>query len=217
MLSESAVLLLEVTTPMTISNYWPLCEQLAAISPTKVTVFTHAEPATWTTTFDAVMATDSGETSVCLKWRASRHGGGTLAAPTATRQALAASKRHGKTTGGRQMRMAEVVVDGEVGKEDGQVLRLLMQHAIQRSGLQLTETAPGSEQKLGEYLHLASADPLAPPGRVRVLVSTDDEVRKIRNALHGQCIQVGGDKVRVRVCNDFLDSRATPGNSRGAR
>ena len=115
------------------------------------------------------------------------------------------------------MRAADIFIDGEVGKEDGQVLRHLLQHALQYTDLHLTETAPGQEQKLGEFLHLASHDPSAPPGRLRVLLATDAEVRKLRSALHGQHIQVGNDKIGIRVCNDFLDSRATPGNGGGGR
>ena len=158
------------------------------------------------------MEEDHAEVAARLKWRASRNGGRAIATPTATTRALAAARRNASDTGGRQLRTAEIVVNGEIGKDDGQVLSFLMQHVIQHTGLRLIETPGEREQMVGEYLHLASRDPTAQPGRMRVLLSNLDEIRQLRNALHGQHIKVGGDKVGIQVCNDFLDSQATPGN-----
>ena len=92
--------------------------------------------------------------------------------------------------------MADVEIRGEVGKEDGQVMSLLMQHVISATGLQLQETDYGRAPRTGEYIHLATQHSSAPPGKLRVLLSSAEEVRRLYNALHGQTVQVGLDKVQ---------------------
>lgn len=108
--------------------------------------------------------------------------------------------------------MADVEIRGEVGKEDAQVMSLLMQHAISVTGLQLQETDYGRAPRIGEYIHLAIQNSSAPPGKLRVLLSSGEEIRRLYNALHGQTVQVGADKVGVVVGNDLLDGQCVPGN-----
>ena len=108
--------------------------------------------------------------------------------------------------------MADVEVKGEVGKEDGRVMALLMRHVVTATGLQLQETDYGRAPKVGEFIHLATQDSSAPPGRLRVLLSSAEEVRRLHNALHEQTVQVGADKVGVVVENDLLTGQGVPGN-----
>ena len=62
--------------------------------------------------------------------------------------------------------------EAKVVKEDGHVLRLLMTHVCQATGLQLQETDYSQTPAAGEYIHLASQDADAPAGRLRVLLNS---------------------------------------------
>jgi hypothetical protein len=88
----------------------------------------------------------------------------------------------------------------------------LMQHAIGATGLQLQETDYQRAPKMGEYIHLATQSDSAPPGRVRVLLASAEDVRRLYNALHGQTVQVGADRVGVVVDNDLVTGQGVPGN-----
>jgi len=45
-----------------------------------------------------------------------------------------------------------------------------------------------------------------------VLLSAADEVRRLYNALPGQTLQVGSDRVGIVVGNDLIDGQQVPGN-----
>jgi len=107
---------------------------------------------------------------------------------------------------------ADVTVQGEVGKEDGQVLAILMQHVTSNTGLSIQETDYSRAPRVGEYVHLASLDSTAQPGKLRVLLSSAEDVRRLYNALHGQTVQVGHDRVGIVVGSDLIDGRQVPGN-----
>ncbi|CAK0806073.1 unnamed protein product, partial [Prorocentrum cordatum] len=113
--------------------------------------------------------------------------------------------------------LTDVSILGEVGREDGAVVRRLMDHLIQSAGLQLQETDYDREARLGEYIHLATQDAMHPPGRVRLLLGPRDDVRKVHAALDGQTLQVGQDLVGIAVSSDVEDARGLPGNGRPGR
>ena len=206
-------LILETTSPAAMHHYWSLCSQLVPISGRRALVVTQTEAETWTKRMDNVMENDSAETAVKLRWRASKHGGRTFASPTATTKALAASRRRGTAPISTLHFNAEVEILGEVGKEDGQVLALLMQHASRSLGLTIKETDYTRPPKIGEYVHLATLDTTAPPGKLRVCLSSADEVQKLHSALHGQTLLVGNARVGIAVGNDLLDGRQVPGGN----
>ena len=70
---------------------------------------------------------------------------------------------------------------------------------------------------MGTWKHLASYDPAAPPGRARLYLGSQEEVKEIHAALNGQIIQVGTDNLSITVHNDFLEGAALAGNGRGGR
>ena len=205
-------LILELDSPFAVHHYWALCTHFIPFSSRRALVHTDTSAEVWTTTMDRVMGEDSRETAVRLRWRASKHGGRPFATPSATSNALAASKRRGTTPISTCNFSTDVTIRGEMGKEDGQVLRLLMQHAIGVTGLHLQETDYTRAPKMGEYIHLATQSDSAPPGRVRVLLTSVEDVRRLYNALHGQTVQVGADRVGVVVDSDLVTGQAVPGN-----
>ena len=211
MITDKDALILETSSALVLHHYWTLCSQLVAISPYRAVVYTTANAETWASIMNKVMTEDTVETGPKLKWRASKHGGRPYATPPATSKALAASKRRGSARATMQDYIAEVSMLGEIGKEDGQVIRALMQHATQAVGIQLVETSYSGIPKIGEFVHLASQDPSAPPGKIKVFLSSLDDVRKLYGALHGQSIVVGADRVGIIVGNNILDSLNAPG------
>ena len=110
-----------------------------------------------------------------------------------------------------------ISLQGEAGKEDGEVLRQLMAHAATATGLRLQPATSPESPQLGEYEHLASVDPSAPPARMRALLREEADVRRLRAALDGQSIQVGHDYVGLRVANDIIDATSAPGNGNRRR
>ena len=101
--------------------------------------------------------------------------------------------------------------------EDGATLRLLVQHAVDTLGLDLRETDYARESRPGEFVHLATKDPLQPPNVIRLLLRDQDEVRRIISALHGQSILVGRDRVGIQVHNDYVAMQGLPGDCRRGR
>ncbi len=215
MFSDKDSLILEFTSEMAVPHYWSLSSQLIPIGPRNSLIYTDTAAEIWTSRMDVVMKEDMMETSVKLRWRASKLSGRTFAAPTATTQALAASRRRGTSTAvAFHNYNAEVEVMGEIGREDGQVMNLLMTHVVNLTGIQLVETDYGRDPKAGEFIHLATQDSTAKPGMLRVILKSSDEVRKLFNALDGQTVQVGQDKLGVRVLNDLVQGCQVPGNEK---
>ena len=72
---------------------------------------------------------------------------------------------------------------------------------------------------------MATRDSAAAPGRLRLLLRSQDEVRQFHNALHGQTDQIGMDRVAIeRVGTTKVRASATSGyvrrtcwSSRGLR
>jgi hypothetical protein len=214
MIGHREALILECTSPMSTSRAWPHCSQLIALSPSKCVVFTSMEQEAWTTCTDDILRTDVAENSIRLRWKSSRNAGRAFASPSVTPKAMAASMRSGtrKSIPSSHDYFTDVAILGEVGREDGEVIKALMNHLVNATGLVLKETSYQGNPQLGEYIHLATTDPSAPPGKVRILLSSKQEVEKVYATLQGQTIQVGRDQVGISVCNDIIDGAAISGN-----
>ena len=173
----------------------------------------------WQQKMDTVLASDPDSAATRLKWKPSRCGGRALATPSATTTALSASRRRkGATRGSTSLdHIAELAIKGEVGREDGEVLKLLITHLSSATGIALVEADPARGLREVSYVHLASQDPSAPPGRLRMLLRDADEVRRVYAALHGQTIQVGQDTIAIEITNDLYEAARLPGNAQRGR
>ena len=210
-------MVLEVASTSGIPHYWALCSQLVPMSRSKLLLFSDATAETWTSVMDQVMKADGSETSVRLKWKASRNGGRTIATPSATATALAASRRLAGRAASHFDHLTDVMIKGEIGREDGAVMKLLMNHLAEATGLNLKETEYSRDPRPGEFVHLATKDASAPPGKMRLILSSAKDVRKVYSALHGQTVQVGQDLVGIEVGNDLVDGQGIPGNGLRSR
>ena len=64
------------------------------------------------------------------------------------------------------------------------------------------ETPDQRPPRQGEWIHLRARDASAPPGRIRVYFSSQDEVNRAFAPLHDQVTAVGADKIAITVHND---------------
>ena len=99
-------------------------------------------------------------------------------------------------------------MEGELGAEDDAVLTSIMGHVANATKLRI-DAADVSQPKVGEF----SPDPDGRPGCLRVLLGSLDDVRSVYEAVQGLTVQVGTDRLRIRVSNDVIDARATPGGA----
>ena len=161
-----------------------------------------------------VMGEEPAETGAKLKWKASCHGGRTVATPHATAQSLAAARRAAKPSRSFLDFQSDIHILGELGREDGHVIGCIMRHILDATGLQLVECDYSAPPRRGQFQHLATLDPSAPPGRVRAYLSSLDEVRKLFAALQGQAVKVGLDIAGIEITNNILDAEKAPGGGR---
>ena len=161
-------MILETISPTCLHHFWPLCSQMLPISGGKTLLYSDAAAEVWTDTLDRVLAQDAGSAATRLKWKPSRFGGRAIACPSVMPSAVPASRQKPKLHHSMHDHITDIRVMGEVGREDAEVLRRILAHAIDITGLQLTETAVDATPKPGEFYHLASRDEHAPPGRLRL-------------------------------------------------
>jgi len=209
-------MILEITDPRCLAGVWPLCTQLTFLSGTRALVASHATSETWITVMDQLCRRDPSVSATRLRWRPSAHGGRPVATPSATAASLAATRRNART-GGTAAHTAEIILKGELGTQDAKVLTMLMQHVMRQTGINIKHAGEQPGVRPGEYYALRERDLHAQPGRVRMLLHSDDEVRRIHAALHGQVIRVGAEQVMIEVANDVVDALQGPGNGSGAR
>ena len=210
--------ILEITKPDNLGRFWLLCTEMLLVTRSKVLVRTGAREDRWKTVMDELIRGDLGELAFRLKYKPSRNGGRAIATPADTEIAIAAGRRLAMA-GERQAAqdfVADIIAVGEVGREDGEVLRYIMSHVCSATGLAIRESSYLAPPAVNEYVHLARTDTAAPPGRLRLYLSSLEEVRRVRAALHGQSVRVGADLVAFRVACDPLDAEGLRGPGRGA-
>ena len=97
-------------------------------------------------------------------------------------------------------------------------MEYVVQNALADSGLKnLKKAADPDKPKLGDYLHMASVDPSAPPGRLQVYCATETEVAELYSLLDGNVLKCGQDYIGISFSNDVLAARAVPKNGRRPR
>ena len=198
-------------------HFWQLCSEMLWVDPKRFLVVTEATQEVLTQTMIDVMNKDGGLAATRLKWKPSRCGGRTIASPSQTANALAAGRRRTNKITSTMHSIAEVVVNGDTGHEDAEILKRIMDHACQAIGLHLCVAASPDNPKAGEYIHLASRDVVAPAGRLSVLLKVPNEVYRLYAALHGQALLVNGDYVEISVLNDKVRMEVAAGNDPRAR
>ena len=158
---------------------------------------------------DMALARDSDDAMASLRYKPSVRNGRVFAAPTATLAALAAARWGGTRAVTSADCWAQVAVEGELGAENDAVLTSIMGHVANATKLRIDAATDVSQPKVGEFF----PDPDGRPGCLRVLLGSLDDVRSVYEAVQGLTVQVGTDRLRIRVSNDVIDARATPGGA----
>ena len=205
-------LILECGSISTFRHYWPLCSQLLVISPTRFLVFTETDMAVWTEVLDRVYREDPQAGASRLRCRPSHHGGRTLATPAATSTQLGANKRRSNKRASPSDKVATIVPQGDLGLGDEIILDKLMKHVCDSTGLVFKKAEDNSKPKAGEYYHVPTADARVHAGLLKVLGRTQEDIRKLYAALHGQAIQAGQDYIVIEVKNDLVELQVQQGN-----
>ena len=197
-----------------------LCSEVIFLSADKALIRTSASTDTWVQLMDTFCKEGEHNIITKIRWKASKYGGRPWAVPTASSSALAASRRR-KGKQGKEAQLTdfitEINVNGEIGISDKETIDELVKHVCAQTGIQLKAHSTNDKVAMGTWKHLASYDPAAPPGRARLYLGSQEEVRKIYSALHGQILQVGADSLSITVHNDYLEDVVLSGNGRGGR
>ena len=183
----------------------------------KVLLASDAEPDTWQEVMDKMLQEDPLGAVSRIRWKPSRHGGKPFASPSALPQQLAAARRvrANKPKCKALESITHVDIKGHVQADEHAVLQHLMQHLGQIMGITLVESKDVASASSGSWRWLAASDPAAPPGRIRLFLSDEQEVHRVVSALHGKSIKVGSDLIGIQVSNDLRDANSLmhpPGN-----
>ena len=208
-------MILELTDPRCVTGVWPLCSQLVFLSGMRALLTSHAASETWVAVMDHICRLDPNVAATRLRWRPSAHGGRPVATPSATTASLAATRRNARA-GGSTSHMTEVILRRELGTQDAKAIDMLMHHIMTQVGIEIRRAEGQHELRPGEFFALRERDIHAQPGRVRMLLRTGEEVRKLHAIIHGQVIRVGAEQVLFEVLNDAVDSIRGQGNGTGA-
>ena len=207
-------LILECHSPTVLPHALPYRSE-ALLTADRILVRAEVAPERWIELMDRLCREGEFTLISKLRWKASRFGGRPYASPTATRAALAASRRRRGRQGQAVQQtdfVTELRVNGEAGRRDRAIFDGLMAHLTQSVGLQLRAFSDDARQDTGVWKHLASYDDSAPPGRARLYLSSREEVQRVYGALHGQLVQVGADWLAVTVHNDLREAAPLGGN-----
>ncbi|CAK0894975.1 unnamed protein product [Prorocentrum cordatum] len=204
--SAADAMTLEVNRILALAQYWPLCTHLLAASSSGALLLSGASGDTWASTMDRVLLNDPCAAATLLRWKPSR-GGRKVATPSATTTAATALRKKAHKPPASMDHLVEVILNGEPGREDGEVGRLLMNHLATTTGLGLTGKGADRTLQHGEFERASRRSSMT------ALVAR--EVAQVHAAFHGQVIAVGQMKVGIEVLNERFDMTTETGN--GAR
>ena len=217
--ADRSALLLQVTAAAAAVSSWALCEQMIVVTPTLALIKTDADPAMRRAHMDRVLKEDPTVAALQIKFKASWEGGRTFVVPTATPAQMAATRRtRGKYPDEPQPHhlATEVNICGATGYDPLQAVSTLMQVVTQKTGIVLQNASLEDVAPTGTWRWLAATDPTAPPGRVRLQLSSMEQVRAAHDSVHNRSIEIGADLVAIAVQNDLLDIAGLgPGTGRG--
>ncbi|CAK0910358.1 unnamed protein product, partial [Prorocentrum cordatum] len=151
--SAADAMILEINSALGLQRFWPLCTHLLVASSSKVLLLSGSSGDTWASTMDRVLMSDPSAAATLLRWKPSR-GGRKVATPSATTRALTATRKKAHKPPASLDHLTEVVLNGELGREHGEVVRLLLTHLATTTGLGLTEKGAGRTLQHGEFEHI---------------------------------------------------------------
>ena len=114
-----------------------------------------------------------------------------------------------------------LMLQGNLGTEPLNVIRLLMAVVAEKTDISMQETGQNHSHdtsRSSTWTWDAANNPEAPLGRIRLHLQEPEHIKQLVNNIQGRAIQVGGDLVTLALSNDFLAGGGVrPKNGRGAR
>ena len=110
---------------------------------------------------------------------------------------------------------AEIRVEGTLGYAAGQVVSDLMELLSRRAAISLRAAASADPIAPGSWCRLQDDDPTAHPGRVRLMLESAADARRVADEIHGKAIQVGPDLISISVSLDVPPASNRRGGTRG--
>ena len=167
---------------------------------------------------------DPDEAVLRLRHKPSFQGGRPWASPAKTARQLSVTRRTaGKSSQdlsarGREL---EVQLHGSLGPAPREVLRQLMAVVERQAGFQILEASldslPSAVTPAATWVWAGAFDPMAPPGQMRLTLTSAEQVAAVYAQVHGRAIQIGGDMVSITVTDDLSLGAGLSKNGRGGR
>ena len=115
--------------------------------------------------------------------------------------------------GGADQFVTDISINRDLGPDERDVMRQLMNHLGINNHLNVKETPDDRAPEQGEWVHLRARDTAAAAGRARLYLASQSEVDWVFAALHGQVLAVGADRIGITITND-LNDQPKAGNGR---
>jgi hypothetical protein len=217
--ADNAAMLLDLSDPRAALEVVALCDDMAYVSAKLVTVRSVTAPAVWEDRLEHLFAETPASCITRIRWRKSRNGGRTIAQPAATARQVQASIRVGKAgpaAAAALPHLAEVSLHGNLGHDvrqvELQILRVLEGHGIVLHELvEPAPTLPNSWQSVGSDMTSG------PSGRLKLCLSSPEQMALVRSVLHDKAFQLGVDLVTLVVHDDASLAQQAKNGRRGAR
>ena len=180
--ADRSALLLQVTAAAAAVSSWSLCEQMIVVTPTLALITTDSDPIMWRAHMDRVLKEDPTVATLQIKFKASLEGGKIFVVPTATPAQIAATRRaKGKYPDKPQPHhlATEISICGSTGYDPLQAVSTLMQVVTQKTGIALQSASLEGVAPTASWRWLAATDPTASPGRVRLQLSSMEQVQAV--------------------------------------
>ncbi|CAK0820994.1 unnamed protein product [Prorocentrum cordatum] len=215
--SDSGAAILELTDPAAALSVVPLCDDMAFVTSKTLTLRTLTTVEVWQEKLESMFATDPACFASKLRWRRSRNGGRTIAQPEATQRQLQASRRMAMAPSpSDRSQQAEVVVHGSMGYDPRQVELQVIQ-VLASNGVVLREGVATSTSTAGFWYSGAAPASSGAGGRLRLHLTSTEELGKVRDALHDKAFQLGSEMVSLTVSDDASLAEQAKNGRRGVR
>lgn len=220
--SDPLAKIFELTHEDALSLAWPRCGELLPLSRSKALGTTQLPAEDWIPYLTDMINSNADVAILKIKHKPSFAGGRVWAAPEATPQQLAATRRCAGRTSQQETTARQEInlsMKGNLGGEPQMVISKLVEVIAIKTGIAIQERQEDRGISQGAcWTWEARHNPAAAPGQVRLYLQSEAQVQQVVQEVQGRAIDIGGDLVTIEVSNDFYTASATlPKNGKGAR
>ena len=207
----------DLTTPAVVTLMHRDVDSGLFLSPTTLLFQPAGDLQSWQRLVSELAEQDAARCVTMVRWRRSRNAGRPWVRPQMLQEDLrnrtAAAKSMATGRGGSDTAAARTVLlslsGGTLGSDPAAVRTATLRKIEEHLGRQLVLAAGGTALKEGLW---SATSPSGPDwdGRMRIHLSTEDEVRKLHSDLHGLPVWTGVSWCHLAITNAQLDSWNAP-------